>query len=115
MKNKNKKRNLYPICYNYFCNFQPLLILLLADIDHTLKPGRNASLLVLKDLQPSNSEKKIGLPWVFFKKKYWATYFPKEKTVGLVMLLDGPQRPHNPVYSLLLRITTQKKVMQFCH
>ena len=25
------------------------------------------------------------------------------------MLLDGPQRPHNPVYILLLRITTQKK------
>merc|ERR1719399_2437297 len=25
--------------------------------DHTLMPGRNASLLVLKDLQPSNSEK----------------------------------------------------------
>ena len=57
MKNKNKKRNLYPICYNFFWNFQPLLILLLTDIDHTLKPGRNASLLVLKDLQPSKSEK----------------------------------------------------------
>ena len=48
----------------------------------------------------------MGLAWVFLK--YWATYFPKEKTVGLVMLLDGPQRPHNPVYSLLLRITTKK-------
>ena len=26
------------------------------------------------------------------------------------MLLDGPQRPHNPVYSLLLQITTKKKL-----
>ena len=26
------------------------------------------------------------------------------------MLLDGPQGPHSPVYSLLLRITTKKKL-----
>ena len=31
--------------------------LLLADTVQTLWPGQNASLLVLKDLQPSNSEK----------------------------------------------------------
>ena len=60
-----------------------------------------------KICSPVSRRKQIGLAWVFFKKKYWATY-PKEKTVGLVILLDGPQRPHNPVCSLLLRITTKK-------
>ena len=44
VKNKNKKRNQFSH-------------LLLTDTDQTLWPGRNASLLVLKDLQPSNSEK----------------------------------------------------------
>ena len=49
VKNKNKKVTNIPFAI-FFWNFQPLLILLLTDIDHTLKPGQNASLLVLKDL-----------------------------------------------------------------
>ena len=78
MKNKNKKRNLYPICYIFFWNFQPLLILLLTDIDHTLWLGWNASLLVLKDLQPSNSEKTNRPSLGILQKEIRATYFPKE-------------------------------------
>ena len=57
VKNKNKKETNIPFAI-FFWKFQPLLILLLTDTDHTLRPGRNAPLLVLKDLQPSKSEKK---------------------------------------------------------
>ena len=31
-----------------------------------------------KICSPVIRRKQIGLAWVFFKKKYWATYFPKE-------------------------------------
>ena len=86
----------------FFWNFQPLLILLLTDTDHTLWPGRNASLLVLKDLQPSKSEKTNRPSLGILQKEIPGYLFPKEKTSGLVMLSDGPQRPHNPVYILLL-------------
>ena len=40
-----------------FLEFSTPLILLLTDTEHTLWPGRNASVLILKDLQPSKSEK----------------------------------------------------------
>ena len=57
MSEEQKPKKLISHLLYFFWNFQPLLILLLTDIDHTLWPGRNASLLVLKDLQPNNSEK----------------------------------------------------------
>ena len=107
MKNKNKKKTNFPFAI-IFLEFSTPFDLLI-DTDHTLWPGWYAFLVVLKDCNPVIWRKQIGLGWAFFKKKWWATYFSKEKTAGLVMLLDGPQRPHNPVYSLLLRITTNKK------
>ena len=55
VKNKNKKTN-FPFDI-IFLEFSTPLILLLTDIDLTLWPGRNASLPILKDLQPSKSEK----------------------------------------------------------
>ena len=56
VKNKNKKETNFPFAI-FFLEFSTPLILLLTDTDHTLWPGRNASHLILKDLQPSKSEK----------------------------------------------------------
>ena len=56
LKNKTKKETNIPFAI-IFLEFSSPLILLLTDTGHTLWPGRNASLLVLKDLQPSKSKK----------------------------------------------------------
>ena len=71
VKNKTKKETNIPFAI-IFLEFSTPLILLLTDTDHTLWPGRNAS------CSSVSQRKQIGLAWVFFKKKYWATYFPKE-------------------------------------
>ena len=55
----------------------PLLILLLTDIDYTLKTGQNASLLVLKDLQPSNSEKTNWPSLGILQKEIMGYLFPQ--------------------------------------
>ena len=56
VKKKTKKETNCPFAI-IILEFATPLILLLRYTDHTLWPGRNASLLVLKDLQPSKSEK----------------------------------------------------------
>ena len=56
VKEKTKKETDFPFAM-MFLEFSTPLILLLTDTDHTLWPDRNASLLVLKDLKPSKSEK----------------------------------------------------------
>ena len=56
VKNKNKKETNCPFAI-FFLEFATPFMLLLRYTAHTLWPGRNASLHVLKDLQPSKSEK----------------------------------------------------------
>ena len=53
---KNKKKLISHLLY-FFLEFSTPFDITFKDTDHTLWPGRNASLLVLKDLQPSKSEK----------------------------------------------------------
>ena len=67
VKNKNKKETNFPFAI-IFLEFSTPLVLLLIDNDHTLWPGRNAFLLVLKDLQPSKSE-KLNRPSLGFLQK----------------------------------------------
>jgi hypothetical protein len=47
----------------------------------------------LKDLQHNKFEKTNWPILGILQKQWWAIHFFKEKTAGLVMLLDGPQTP----------------------
>ena len=76
---KQKKKLISHLLY-FFWNFQLLLILLLTDIDHTLKLGRNASLLVLKDLQPSKSKKTNRPSLGILQKEIQGYLFSQRKT-----------------------------------
>ena len=63
-----------------FLEFSTPLILLLTDTDHTLWLGRNASLLVLKDFQPSKSEKTNRPSLGILQKEILGYLFSQRKT-----------------------------------
>ena len=80
MKNKNKKKETnFPFAI-IFLEFSTPLILLLTDTDHTLWPDRNASLLLLKDLQPCKSEKTNRPSLGIFQKEILGYLFSQRKT-----------------------------------
>ena len=64
----------------FFLEFTTLLMLILRYIDHTLWPGRNASLLVLKDLQPSKSKKTNRPSLGIVQKEILGYLFSQRKT-----------------------------------
>ena len=78
VKNKNKKETNFPFAI-IFLEFSTPLILLLIDTDHTLWPGRNASLLALKDLQPSKSEKTNRPSFCILQKEILGYLFSQRK------------------------------------
>ena len=88
--------------------------LLLTDIDQTLWPGRNASLLVLKDLQPSKSEKTNRPSLGIHQKEIVAYLFSQRKNYWAGHVVRRATETAQPQFIACSSELLLKKVVQFC-
>ena len=95
VKNNNKKETYIPFAI-IFLEFSTLLILLLTDTNHTLWPGWNASLLVLKDLQPSKSEKTNRPSLGILQKEILGYLFSQRKSCWAGHVVRGATETAQP-------------------